>query len=184
MKRLWPLTVLLLLALPSFAQEGDEAAPTDDAPQEEKLAPPQGEGAPSEEPAPDSSEASPSTEAPADEGAKPEPETTDEAPSKEEPIISVKAVSAPAEEGDENDVAPMVEKKKVVPTATIMKAPKKGAHGTVKKSSKGKTIAKGKSGDKSSSVVKTKAPVVAADAAPPPPLIPAVPLTPITPRNP
>lgn len=94
---------------------------------------------------------------------------------KEEPLISVKAVASAGEEDDEESVAPAVSEKKVTPTATIMKAPKKGKAATNKTK-----IAKGN--QDAPAVVKTKAPVIVAEAPPPP--VPAVPLTPISPRNP
>ena len=175
MKRLWPLSIVLLLALPLAAQQGDEAAPAADAaPAEDAPA----DGPAAQEPPP-AAEAQPSE--PADESAKPDPaENTDAgdgaAPSKEEPLVSVKLVAPPSEESDEESVAPLAAKVKVVPTATLMKPAKKG-----KKAAKGSKIAKAKKSLTPPVVVAAK-PVVAPE--PPPPAIPAVPLTPITPRNP
>ena len=195
MKRLWPLPVLLLLALPLLAQEDDEApagdAPTQDAaPQEDKPAPAENEGVANGE-TPDAdkqpaAEPNSSDNQPAPEGAEGEStgeksaEKSTEKPAKEESLISVKVSPPPVEEGDEEDITPPVAKTKVVATATLIKAPKKGKPS---KSAKGVKVAKGAKGKTSvPAVVKTKAPVIAAE--PPPPLIPAVPLTPITPRNP
>lgn len=168
-KRLWPLPVLLFLALALRAAEGDEPAPQD-APQEDSPASDNGPLA-----QPNFSESRPSQE------------SAEDAPATEEPFISVKVVPSPAEEGDEQSVAPAAPKKKVVPTATLMKAPKKGTQRP--SAAKGGKHAKGKKAKKSEkvkkaapAVVKTEAPVVA--PAPPPPPVPAVPLTPITPRNP
>jgi hypothetical protein len=187
MKRLWPLPVLLFLSLPLLAQEGDEApagdAPTQEAaPQEDQPAPAENSGAANGEnpdadnqPAaePDSNEAQPAPE-------DVEGETPDEKPAKGESLISVKVSPPPVEEGDEEDITPPVAKTKVVPTATLIKAPKKGKPA---KSAKGAKVAKGAKGKVlTPAVVKTKAPAIAAE--PPPPPIPAVPLTPITPRNP
>ncbi len=181
MKRLWPLPVLLLLALPLLAQEGEEApagdAPTQDAaPQEDKPAPagetPDADKQPAAEP--NSNDNQPAQEGGEGEGTE---EKSNQKPIKEEPLISVKVSPPVAEEGDEESVAPPVIKTKVVATATLIKANKKGKPS---KSAKGVKLAKGKTAV--NDVVKTKAPAVAAE--PPPPPVPAVPLTPITPRNP
>jgi len=179
-KRLWPLPVFLLLALPLRAQEGDAppdgeaavegeaAAASDDAPADAPLAEPGGpEGQPSQGGA-----------APNDaEGEEPA-----EKPAKEAPMISVKLAGPSVTEMDdveeEEDLAPKASQPKVQPTATIMKAPKKG-----KPATKNAKPAKGKGKQAPPPVlVKTRAPVVSAEPDAPPP--PAVPLTPITPRNP
>ncbi|MDD5303221.1 MAG: hypothetical protein PHS14_08945 [Elusimicrobia bacterium] len=190
MKRLWPLPVLLLLALPLLAQEGDEAASSsasDSAPaQDSAIQEPAGQAE-----APANADAPTSEDAPVA-----EPNAAENQPSqdgsegggsgdkavKEEPLVSVKVVPSPNEEGDEESVAPAAPRKKVVPTATLIKAPRKGKPSAVK----GAKLPKGKKGAKaeqaSPAAEKAKAPAVPAE--PPPPPVPAVPLTPITPRNP
>lgn len=166
MNRLWPLPILLLLALPLAAQEGDEAAPAADAAPADAGAEP-AEPAVAPEPPP-VDEAQPSENADAGDGA---------APSKEEPVVSVKLTAPSGDENDGESVAPLVEKTKVVPTATLIKPMKKGK----KSAGKGSKIAKAKKSLTPAVVVAAK-PVIAPE--PPPPPVPAVPLTPITPRNP
>ena len=175
MKRLWPVPVLLLLALSLRAQE--RGAPPSDSPADitspdDKS--PGGEG--------DAPVTEPSSDTPAEPASPPEGDGGDgadaaEKPIKEEPVVSVKMVSPAVEEGDEDSIAPGTETKKVVPTATLSK-PKKGKPAKGSKASKG---AKGKA-VAMSAPIKAKAPAIPAEAPPPPP--PAVPLTPITPRNP
>lgn len=161
MKRLWPLLVLMLLALPLCAQEGDEAA----APPETATEPP-----PVEEPA------APVEEAPvaAPSASEDQPTTDDavEAPVKEVPLISVKVVPSSDEEGDEDSVEPAVETKKVGSTVLVPRTTKKSKS---IKAAKGKFVSP-------PLAVKVTAPALPAQ--PPPPPVPAVPLTPITPRNP
>lgn len=184
MKRLWPLPVLfLLLAAPVRAQEDGEAG---SAPQEETLAPPEGEVEP-EEPQPQGgaeANAEPGAEAGAEDGAKPDAEEAEAPPvkEKEEPLISVEAASSEPEEYDEEEgVEIPAPKKKVVPTATLKKAPPKG-----KPAAKAVKAVKAKPAEKMAPppVPMKKKPAVAVAAEPPRPLAPAVPLTPITPRNP
>lgn len=179
-KRLWPLPVLLLLALPLRAQEGGEAAPSSDSAPvpDSAVQEPAGQADGAENADAPPPDAGPVAEPNSSESQPPQ-DSAEGAPVKEEPLISVKVVASPAEEGDEESVAPAAPKKKVVPTATLMKAPKKGKPSAVK----GSKLSKGKKGEKAvPAAVKTKAPAVAAE--PPPPPVPAVPLTPITPRNP
>ena len=184
MKRLWPLPVLLLLALPLRAQvDVDAASP-------EELAPPEGQsddaapadnGGPVSEP--ETSEEPPSEDeaespAPSEDDAK----GADDASVNEAPVINVKVESpsiTPSEdEEEEESLAPAPTPKKIVPTATLIKRPKSvRSKPSPSKSAKGKATRK-----PAAVVVKTKAPVVAAEPAPPP--VPAVPLTPIPPRNP
>lgn len=192
MKRLWPLPVLLLLALPMRAQEGEEEPAADQAtseeaaPAEQPLAPPEGEGASQDSAPPDEPQAdAPPAEANAAEGSQPqdgaagdEAEPAEKAP-KEEPLISVKMASPDGSEMEEESVAPAIPKKKVVPTATLMKAPKKGRP----------AASKNAKDRKASKPLKTSTPTMKKKAQgpapePPPPPVPAVPLTPIPPRNP
>lgn len=190
MKRLWPLPILLLLAAPLRAQSPGEGPDTSE----------QSDAGPAEEPA--HSDESPSEAPPSgeqqggsDNGGSPEGpppdgvgpgadgQGADEAAPKEEPIISVKPVSASGEE--EESTAPAYAPKKAVPTATLVKPARKARKGASAVKGKGAKGAKGKKAA-ASAAVKTKAPVVVAAAPPPPPPppVPVVPLTPMTPRNP
>lgn len=191
-KRLWPLPVLLLLALPLRAQEGDPAPPgtaAEPAAGEDSQAAPE-PAAQEEKPAEQEDKPAPADNAPAvetntsgDQAPQDNAASGDEAdkpagkPRKEESMISVKVVNGDGEAGDEESVAPAAPKKKVVPTATLKKVQKKGKPAKAAKPAKD---AKGKK--PVADVVKTKAPAVAPE--PPSPPVPAVPLTPITPRNP
>ncbi len=179
MKRLWLLSVLVLLPaapLRAGAEDGASSETADEGPaQEEQLAPPEGEGSEpgsDEEPQPQDAAAN---AAPGDgEAAEAEPE---EKPvkEKEEPLISVKPASADGEEYDEEEgIEVAAPKKKVVATATLRKAPLKGKPAAKAAKKAGKMAPP--------PVLKKKAPLVAAE--PPRPPAPAVPLTPITPRNP
>ena len=160
MKRLWPLAVLMLLALPLRAQEEEESAPAAEVqePAGQEDAAPAEEAEPAPVAEPNSSGSDPSQE----EGA------SKDRP-KEEPLVSVKVVPAAGEEGDEESVAPAPPKKKIESTVLVGRTPKKGKPAKAKKAAVPVAAT-------------AKAPVI--PPAPPPPPPPAVPLTPITPRNP
>lgn len=160
MKRLWPVLVVLALAVGARAQVVAPASSD---------SPPDIQGSEDKAPATDGE---PISEAPAAEGDGAEPE---EKPKNEPPIISVKPANAGGD--DEESVAPAAAPRKVE-SAVIAKPAKKAKGG---KPAKGAKTAKGKAAT-ASAPAKAKGPALPPEAPPPPP--PAVPLTPITPRNP
>jgi hypothetical protein len=189
-KRLWPLPVFLLLALPVRAQGGEETAA--DPPAAEELAPPEGGAAndaasSGDAPNGDAPDAgSPAAVGSSDVQGGATPNGGDEGgdgkddggkdgergmgvkPEKEKPFISI---TADSENGESLEPAQPV--KKAVADATLIKGPKKT------RGPKAGKVAKLKNAPPP--VLKAKVPVV---IAPPPVPVSAVPLTPITPRNP